>query len=47
MVFLTFCDSYLLSISQQLFVDLTKYHREGRPWYGDDDVIEKWAGWLR
>lgn len=26
--------------------DLTKYHREGRPWYGDDAVIEKWAGWL-
>mmetsp|Transcript_23314 Transcript_23314/g.42056 ORF Transcript_23314/g.42056 Transcript_23314/m.42056 type:complete len:426 (+) Transcript_23314:35-1312(+) len=26
--------------------DLTKYHREGRPWYGDDVIIEKWAGWL-
>ncbi|KAL7533288.1 hypothetical protein ACHAXR_005147 [Thalassiosira sp. AJA248-18] len=26
--------------------DLTKYHREGRPWYGDEDIIEKWAGWL-
>jgi len=26
--------------------DLTKYHREGRPWYGDDVIVEKWAGWL-
>ncbi|KAL7431861.1 hypothetical protein ACHAXH_002611 [Discostella pseudostelligera] len=26
--------------------DLTKFHREGRPWYGDEAVIEKWAGWL-
>lgn len=26
--------------------ELTQYHRDGRPWYGDDDIIEKWAGWL-
>lgn len=26
--------------------DLTKYHQEGRPWYGDKAVVEKWAGWL-
>ena len=26
--------------------ELTKEHREGRPWYGDEAVIEKWAGWL-
>lgn len=26
--------------------DLTKFHREGRPWYGDVAIIEKWAGWL-
>lgn len=26
--------------------ELTQYHREGRPWYGDDDIVEKWAGWL-
>lgn len=26
--------------------DLTQYHREGRPWYGDKVIIEKWAGWL-
>jgi len=26
--------------------DLTKYHREGRPWYGDEAVMEKWAEWL-
>lgn len=26
--------------------DLTKYHREGRPWYGDAAIIEKWAEWL-
>lgn len=26
--------------------ELTKFHKEGRPWYGDDDIIEKWASWL-
>ena len=26
--------------------ELTKEHAEGRPWYGDEAVIEKWAGWL-
>ncbi|EJK59709.1 hypothetical protein THAOC_20034 [Thalassiosira oceanica] len=26
--------------------ELTKEHAEGRPWYGDKPVIEKWAGWL-
>lgn len=26
--------------------DLSKEHRDGRPWYGDEAVIEKWAGWL-
>mmetsp|Transcript_16010 Transcript_16010/g.34684 ORF Transcript_16010/g.34684 Transcript_16010/m.34684 type:complete len:389 (-) Transcript_16010:118-1284(-) len=26
--------------------ELSAFHREGRPWYGDEEVIEKWAGWL-
>mmetsp|Transcript_42947 Transcript_42947/g.90206 ORF Transcript_42947/g.90206 Transcript_42947/m.90206 type:complete len:423 (+) Transcript_42947:74-1342(+) len=26
--------------------DLTKYHKEGRPWYGDEHIIEKWVSWL-
>lgn len=26
--------------------ELTNFHAEGRPWYGDDHVIEKWASWL-
>ena len=26
--------------------ELTRMHAEGRPWYGDDAIIEKWAGWL-
>lgn len=26
--------------------DLTKAHRAGRPWYGDEDIVEKWAEWL-
>lgn len=26
--------------------DLTIYHQEGRPWYGDNAIVEKWAGWL-
>ena len=21
-------------------------HQEGRPWYGDEEIVEKWAGWL-
>lgn len=31
---------------ETLAPDLTKCHKEGRPWYGDEAVIEKWAGWL-
>jgi len=27
--------------------ELTKSHQEGRPWYGDESVIEKWAGFLQ
>ena len=26
--------------------ELTQWHKEGRPWYGDDQVVEKWAQWL-
>lgn len=26
--------------------ELTRFHSEGRPWYGDDDIIEKWSSWL-
>jgi len=26
--------------------ELTEWHRQGRPWYGDETVIEKWASWL-
>eukprot|EP00804_Cyclotella_cryptica_P028128 CCRYP_011010-RA/>CCRYP_011010-RA protein AED:0.06 eAED:0.06 QI:157/1/1/1/0.6/0.5/6/2968/439 len=26
--------------------ELTKSHREGRPWYGDDPVLDRWASWL-
>jgi hypothetical protein len=29
-----------------LVSELTEWHREGRPWYGDEQVIEKWASWL-
>lgn len=31
---------------ETLAPELTVAHREGRPWYGDEDIIEKWAGWL-
>jgi hypothetical protein len=26
--------------------ELTKYHLEGRPWYGDDAIVAKWVNWL-
>ena len=26
--------------------ELTKYHLEGRPWYGDDAIVDKWVNWL-
>ncbi|KAL7515278.1 hypothetical protein ACHAXN_012812 [Cyclotella atomus] len=26
--------------------ELAEWHRQGRPWYGDEEVIEKWASWL-
>jgi hypothetical protein len=26
--------------------ELTKYHLEGRPWYGDDAIVAKWINWL-
>ena len=26
--------------------ELTKDHKEGRPWYGSEGVVEKWADWI-
>lgn len=26
--------------------ELTEDHKEGRPWYGSEGVIEKWADWI-
>jgi len=26
--------------------ELAEWHRQGRPWYGDEGIIEKWASWL-
>lgn len=26
--------------------DLTRKHRDGAPWYGSQDVVDRWAGWL-
>jgi len=26
--------------------DLSKEHREGKPWYGDDDIVDQWVGFL-
>jgi triacylglycerol esterase/lipase EstA (alpha/beta hydrolase family) len=26
--------------------ELTKDHKEGRPWYGSADIVEKWATWI-
>ena len=40
-----FCWSDVVG-GEMLAPELTKFHREGRPWYGDKDIIEKWAGWL-
>ncbi|KAL7473578.1 hypothetical protein ACHAXS_014047 [Conticribra weissflogii] len=31
---------------ETLAPELTQFHKDGRPWYGDDDIIEKWGGWL-
>lgn len=30
----------------QIAPELTQWHKEGRPWYGDDQVVETWARWL-
>lgn len=30
----------------QFAPDLAKLHRAGSPWYGNDQVLDKWAGWL-
>ena len=27
--------------------ELTRAHREGRPWYGSNGAVEKWAPWIR
>lgn len=26
--------------------ELTKDHKEGRPWYGSDEIVEKWVEWV-
>jgi hypothetical protein len=26
--------------------ELAKDHREGRPWYGSDEIVDQWADWL-
>jgi len=31
---------------ETLAPELTQFHKDGRPWYGDDDIVEKWGGWL-
>ncbi|KAL3897760.1 MAG: hypothetical protein SGPRY_012980 [Prymnesium sp.] len=26
--------------------ELTADYRKGKPWYGDEAVVDKWLGWL-
>jgi hypothetical protein len=26
--------------------DLTQDHKKGRPWYGSDEIVDKWAEWV-
>eukprot|EP00581_Thalassiosira_minuscula_P018585 CAMPEP_0183733436 /NCGR_PEP_ID=MMETSP0737-20130205/41197_1 /TAXON_ID=385413 /ORGANISM="Thalassiosira miniscula, Strain CCMP1093" /LENGTH=382 /DNA_ID=CAMNT_0025966689 /DNA_START=34 /DNA_END=1185 /DNA_ORIENTATION=+ len=40
-----FCWSDVLG-GEAFAPDLARYHKEGRPWYGDDHIIEKWVSWL-
>jgi len=40
-----FCWSDLVA-SNWVAPELTKAHKEGRPWYGDEGIIEKWADWI-
>lgn len=46
MLYIMLCDLIWKYLTQLRCVELTKFHAEGRPWYGDDHVIEKWASWL-
>ncbi|EED93028.1 hypothetical protein THAPSDRAFT_262296, partial [Thalassiosira pseudonana CCMP1335] len=39
-------DTLVLDDVETVAPELSAFHREGRPWYGDEEVIEKWAGWL-
>jgi len=32
--------------AQWVAPELTKDHKEGRPWYGSQEIVEKWADWI-
>lgn len=26
--------------------ELTKDHKEGRPWYGSEEIVDQWVSWV-